>query len=208
MSTRVWALAVGGAGADVVRGQTRPPERVVTVEELRGGAFDAPPDWLWVVDARVRPAADALAGLLEAAESLDGLPAPVLLASHVTSSDPLAEPLPALDKELEVEAAARGLVPVRALATASFLVRPGALGALELVSAGRFFALTAELLRDSPGYLVPGSHASLDGRVSERVRARAGTLRSAWRGPERAWFALRLVRDRRAAGRATTMARR
>ncbi|MFL5909271.1 MAG: hypothetical protein ACJ768_01690 [Gaiellaceae bacterium] len=194
MSTRVWALAVGGAGADDVRGQTRPPERVVTVEELRGGAFDAPPDWLWVVDRAVRPSADALAALLDAAESLDGLAAPVLLASHVTGSDPLAEPLPALDKELEVEAAARRLVPVRALSTASFLVRPGALP-LGPVSAGRYFAVTASLLRDSPGYLVPGSRASFDGRVAERVRARASTLRSSWRGPERVWFALRLLRD-------------
>jgi hypothetical protein len=187
---------VGDAGAEVVRGQTRPPERVVTVEELRGGAFDAPPDGLWVVDARVRPAADCLAALLSAADSLDGLPAPVLLASYVSSGDPLAEPLPLLDKELEVDAAARGLVPVRAVSTASFLVRPGALP-LGLVSAGRYFAVTSSLLRDSPGYLVPGSRASLDGRVAERVRARASTLRSAWRGPERVWFALRLLSDLR-----------
>ena len=196
MSTRVWALAVGGAGADDVRGQTRPPERVVGVEELRRGAFDAPPDWLWVVDRAVRPSADALAALLDAAESLDGLAAPVLLASYVSSSDPLAEPLPGLDKELEVEAAARELVPVRALSTASFLVRPGALP-LSLVSAGRFFALTSLLLRESPGYLVPGSRCQLDGRVPERLRARAATLRSAWRGPERVWLALRLISDLR-----------
>ena len=192
MSTRVWALAVGGAGADDVRGQTRPPERVVTVEELGGGAFDAPPDWLWVVDRAVRPAPDCLEALLSA--PVEGLPAPVLLASHVSSGDRMAEPLPALDKQLEVEAAALGLVPVRALATASFLVRPGALP-LGLVSAGRYFALTAELLRESPGYLVPGSHCSLDAPVSERARARANTLRSSWQGPERVWFALRLLRD-------------
>jgi hypothetical protein len=192
MSTRVWALAVGGAGADDVRGQTRPPERVVGVEELRRGAFDAPPDWFWVVDRAVRPAPDALAALLTV--SFEGLPAPVLLTSYVSSADPLAQPLPALDKELEVEAAAHGLVPVRAVATAGFLVRPGALP-LGMVSAGRFFALTSLLLRESPGYLVPGSRASLDGRVAERLGARAATLRSAWRGPERIWFALRLLRE-------------
>jgi hypothetical protein len=196
MSTRVWALAVDGAAAEVVRGQTRPPERVVTVEELRGGAFDAPPDWLWVVDSRVRPEPDALSALLAAAESLDALPAPVLLASYVSSADPLAEPLPSLDKELEVEAASRGLVPLRAVSTASFLVRPGALP-LSPASAGRFFALTSWLLRESPGYLVPGSRCQLDGRVPERLRARTATLRSAWRGPERVWLALRLLSDLR-----------
>ena len=82
---------------------------------------------------------------------------------------------------------------LRALATASFLLRPGVASSTAL-SAGRVFAVTAELLRDSPGYLVPGSRASLDGRVPERLRARAETLRS-WRGPERAWFLLRLLAD-------------
>src|SRR5207247_7655944 len=174
MTTRVWALAVGGAGADVARGQTRPPERTVTPDELRGGAFDAPPDWLWVLDRQVRPEPSCLEALVSAAESLDGLPAPVLLASRVSSSDPLAEPLPSLDKELELAAAERRLVAVRALATASFLLRPGALA--DPVSAGRPFALTSELLRESPGYLVPGSVASLEGRVPERLTARAATL--------------------------------
>ena len=72
-------------------------------------------------------------------------------------------------------------------------LRPGVASSTAL-SAGRVFAVTAELLRDSPGYLVPGSRASLDGRVPERLRARAETLRS-WRGPERAWFLLRLLAD-------------
>src|SRR5204862_64551 len=85
---------LSASGEDVVRGQTRPPERTVTVEELRRGAFNAPPDWLWVVDRRVRPDPACLEALLSAADSLDGLPAPVLLASHVSSSDPLADPLP------------------------------------------------------------------------------------------------------------------
>jgi hypothetical protein len=193
MTERVWALAVGGAD---VRGQTRPPERTVTPEELRRGAVDAPPDWLWVLDSRVRPSPSCLEALLSAAASLDGLPAPVLLASRVSSADPLAEPLPSLDKELEIEAAARRLVPVRALATASFLVRPGIAGS-PLLAEGRFFAFTAELLRDSPGYLVPASAAALEGPAPERLAARARTLRGAWRGPEAAWFALRLAADAR-----------
>src|SRR3954447_24488609 len=143
MSARVWALLVGGADPAVCRGQTRSPERAVSVADLRGGAFDAPPDWLWVLDRGVRPAPSCLEALLVAASSLDGLPAPVLLASHVSSSDPLASPLPSLDKELEIEAASRRLVPVRALATAPFVVRPGAVtGAL---LAGRVFAFTAGL---------------------------------------------------------------
>jgi hypothetical protein len=191
MSTRVWALADA-------RGQTRPPERTVTFDELRGGAFDAPPDWLWVLDGRVRPEPSCLEALLEAASNLDGLPSPVLLASYVSSSDPLASPLPSLDKELEIAAAERRLVPVRALATASFLLRPGAVTAT--LGRGAVFAFTAGLLRDSPGYLVPGSRASLDGPVPERLRARAATLRGSWRGAEMAWFALRLLADSRHGG--------
>jgi hypothetical protein len=194
MSSRVWALTVGGADADAARGQTRPPDRTLTAAELRGGAFDAPADWLWVLDGLVRPSPSCLEELLAAADALDGLPAPVLLASSVSAADPLAEPLPSLDKELEIEAAERRLVPVRALATACFLLRPGVArsGAL---SAGRVFALTARLLRDSPGYLVPASTATLEGRVPERLGARAATLRSSWRGAEMAWFALRLLAD-------------
>jgi hypothetical protein len=193
MTPRVWALALGGAGEDAVRGQTRPPERTVTPADLTGGAFDAPPDWLWVVDRRVRPSLSCLEALLDAASSLDGLPAPVLLASRVSSSDRLAEPLPSLDKELEIEAASRRLVPVRALATASFLLRPGVVTAS--LGRGEIFAFTAGLLRDSPGYLVPSSRASFDGRVPERLGARFATLRGSWRGPEAAWFLLRLLAD-------------
>jgi hypothetical protein len=195
MSTRVWALAVGGAGEGVARGQTRPPERTVTPAELRGGAFDAPPDWLWVLDPRVRPSESALEALLDAAGALEGLPAPVLLASYVESEDPLAEPVPSLDKELEIAAAERRLVPVRALSTASFIVHPGAVTGV--LAAGRVFAYTAAVLRDSPGYLVPGSRATLEGGVPEGLRDRARTLRGSWRGAETVWFALRLLGDLR-----------
>ncbi|MFL5885209.1 MAG: hypothetical protein ACJ77M_09080 [Thermoleophilaceae bacterium] len=195
MSARVWALLVDGADPAVCRGQTRPPERAVSVAELRGGAFDAPPDWLWVLNRRVRPSDSCLAELLAAASSLDGLPAPVLLASHVASSDPLAEPVPSLDKELEIEAASRRLVPVRALPTTSFLMHPGV--ASPALEHGHVFAFTAHLLRDSPGYLVPGSRATLEGPVPERLAARARTLRSSWRGAEAVWFALRLLSQAR-----------
>jgi hypothetical protein len=196
MTARVWAFAVDGADGTVARGQSRPPERTVTFEELQAGAFDAPPDWLWVLDGRVRPSGSCLEALLHAAGSLDGLPAPALLASRVESSDVLAVPVPSLDKELEIEAAERRLVPVRALATASFLVRPGAV--TQRLARGEVFAFTAALLRDSPGYLVPASVASLQGRVPERTAARARTLADgSWRGPEAAWFALRLLTQAR-----------
>jgi hypothetical protein len=194
MSARVWTLAVAGADPEAARGQSRPPERAVTFGDLRAGSFDAPPDWLWVLDGRVRPAPTCLEALLDAAGALDGLPAPALLASRVESTDRMAEPLPRLDKELEIEAAARRLVPVRALATASFLVRPGTVSAA--LARGEVFAFTAALLRDSPGYLVPASTASLDGSVPERLAARARTLRGSWRGPEAGWFVLRLLSGR------------
>jgi hypothetical protein len=191
MTARVWALALNGAGGTAGRAQSRPPERTVTFDDLRGGTFDVPPDWLWVLDGRVRPSPTCLEALLTAAESLEDLPAPVLLASRVESSDPLAEPVPSLDKDLEIQAAERRLVPVRAIATASFLVRPGAV--TDALDRDGTFAFTAALLRDSPAYLVPASTASLEGRVPERLAARARTLRSSWRGPELAWFALRLL---------------
>jgi hypothetical protein len=193
MSTRVWALTIGGADPEVVKGQTRPPERSVTPGELRAGAFDSPPDWLWVVDARVRPAADCLEALLAAAESLAGLPTPALLASRAEWSDRLDEPVPRIDKELEIASAERGLVAVRAVPTASFLIRPGTVdGALDH---GALFAFTSALLRDAPGYLVPSSVTRLEGRSGEPLRSRLRTLATgAWRGPELVWAALRLLR--------------
>jgi hypothetical protein len=194
MTTRVWALMLGGADPAGLRGQTRPPERALTPEEVRSGRFDQPPDWLWVLDARVRPAPDCLDALLKAADSLGGLPAPALIASRVQSPEPLDEPIPRIDKELEIASAEHGLVALRAVPTASFLIRPGAVsGAL---TSGELFAFTAALLREVPGYIEPGSLVALEGRPSEGLFARFRTLASgAWRGPELVWLALRLLRQ-------------
>jgi hypothetical protein len=121
-----------------------------------------------------------------------------LLASHVDSPDPLAQPVPRLDKELEIAAAERGVVAVRAVATGTLLVRPDAVS--EQLERGDLFAFTARVLRDTPGYLVPASEASLDARPRGALAARAATLvNGTWRGPELAWFALRVLADARRA---------
>ena len=124
--------------------------------------------WTWLRDGTARPAPDALDRLLEALGRLDGLPAPVLLASKVV--DQAGALVPALapwyfrdDAGLAMDAAARGLLPVRAARTSSVLVRADALR-----RAGRRRGLppgaealewTARVLRDAPGYLVPASVA-------------------------------------------------
>ena len=53
-------------------------------------------EWLWLRDGSAVPAADALERLLDALEHLDGLPAPVLLASRVVGPD--GAPVPAGDR--------------------------------------------------------------------------------------------------------------
>ena len=124
--------------------------------------------WTWLRDGTAEPAPDALDRLLEALGRLDGLPAPVLLASKVV--DEAGALVPALapwylrdDAARAMDAAGRGLLPVRAARTSSVLVRTDA-----LARAGRRRGVppgaaalewTARVLRGAPGYLVPASVA-------------------------------------------------
>jgi hypothetical protein len=125
--------------------------------------------WTWLRDGTAVPAPDALDRLLEALGRLDGLPAPVLLVSKVV--DRAGALVPSLapwylrdDAALAMDAAGRGLLPVRAARTSSVLVRADALERLPrrgrgLPPAAAGLEWTARLLRDAPGYLVPASVA-------------------------------------------------
>ena len=124
--------------------------------------------WMWLRDGTAQPAPDALDRLLEALGRLDGLPAPVLLASKVV--DRAGALVPALapwylrdDAGLAMDAAGRGLLPVRAARTSSVLVRADVLGRARrrrrLPPGAAALEWTARVLRDAPGYLVPASVA-------------------------------------------------
>lgn len=129
--------------------------------------------WIWLCDGTAVPAADALERLLEALDRLEGLPAPVLLVSKVV--DAAGAVVPALapwylrdDAARAMEAAGRGLLPVRAARTSSVLVRADVLDRTRparhgLPPAAAALEWTARALRDAPGYLVPESVAVAEG---------------------------------------------
>jgi len=201
-----------------VRGQSRPPDRIVEAgETLRDGllaGLEAQPEagWLWLVGPGTVPGPAALAELLGALERLGELPPPVLLASRSLRPDgadhPLDAPWPRFgDKHLEVEAAERGLVVLRATACASVLVdRLAAAAAGPPAPAfGPWTAdldFTARLLRSrGVGYLVPASvvehrDEGAGPEPGRLARDQARMLRGrVWGFQEGGWFAVRSVRE-------------
>lgn len=174
-----------------------------------------PADWLWAMDDDTIPTPTALEALLAAPEQLaaGGLPEPALLASRVLWTDgtlhPMNQPWPRWgDKALEVGAAERGLVAIRAISYVSILLSPAALHRSGLPRPGLFIwgddiEFTARLLHDDVGYLVPGSvvhhrtvhadpsHHSTGTRYYFDVRNKVLMLRGdVWRTTESFWFAV------------------
>ncbi|HEX8104364.1 MAG TPA: hypothetical protein VF533_17240 [Solirubrobacteraceae bacterium] len=194
------AVAPAGVPA-AARAQTHPPDAVESVASFAEAAA-APCDWLWLLEDDAVPAPDALAELLAAAERLGDDPAPVLLTGLVTGS----EPWPRWgDKAVEVRAAERGLVAVRAARAGSLLLRrdalarQGLLGA-RLRAAGDDLALTGRLLAREAGYLVPRSTArrTAPAAAPSELGARLKMLAApSWTPPERLWIAFDTVRHTR-----------
>jgi hypothetical protein len=119
--------------------------------------------WVWVCDGTAAPAPDALDRLLERLGRLDGLPAPVLLTSKIVDAAgalvPDLAPWPRRDDPaLALDAATRGLLPVRATHAASVLVLADVLDRRPHTPAAAL-EWTARILRDATGYLVPDSVA-------------------------------------------------
>ena len=207
--------AVVPAGVALAR-QTRPPDDVVVAQRDRSGLADAVraaaerAAWLWLVDARVNVAPDALAELLAPLREPWPLGDPVLISSKVVTPDgrldDAAPPWPRLlAREQAMAGAERHLAALRAARYGSLLVHSRAVERHgvprpDFAGAGDDLEWTARVLRDEPGFLAPRSVAvrTADGRpdaaafVCNRVRILRG---DGWRGQEKAWFAFLFAQD-------------
>jgi len=195
-----------GPGARAVRGQERPPERIVEHAGDWASAVQAAGGeeaWLWLVDGGTRAVPGALAAMLGAAR--DARRPPALLAGRVVGLDgrldPASAPWPPLhDREGAMAAAVRRLALVRMARWGSLLVDRGAIeragsprgdlpGAADL-------EWTARLLRDADGLLVPAAvsvRETGDGDGAGRARQAVGLTRAlvtsdAWDRQERLWL--------------------
>lgn len=156
-----------------------PDVRVLRLEHNGGGAggFHAGMreahargfDWLWVMDDDTVATPDALAALLEGGAARGNGAPPAILASKVVWTDgtlhPKNLPFPRTDvdhREALVSAAGDGLLLIRSATFVSILVHRRAIDAHGLPRPHYFIwgddgEFTARVLRDEPGYLVPGS---------------------------------------------------
>jgi len=216
-STEPTVCAIAPPAADLAC-QTRPPDGVVVnaagARGLAGALTTATvthdATWLWLLDDDVVPAPDALEQLLAPLTESTELADPVLLSGMVVGPDGRmdAERLPwprLLARELAMAGAERHLAALRAACYGSLLVHRRAIERhggprADFAGEGEDLEWTGRILRDEPGYLVPGSAARrarnrpLDLRRFTRNRVRI--LRGdGWRGQERAWFAFLLAQD-------------
>ena len=196
-------------------GQRRAPERVERVAEdgigaavVRAAATGA--TWLWLLDGSVEPAANALEELLAPLTRAPALGDPILLSSMIVTQDgeldTRAPPWPRLFwRENAIVGAEHRLPALRAASWGSLLVHRRALslyGAprVDFAGAGDDLEWTGRMLRETPGYLVPGSVAVRNRPLSTRgvayTRSRVRILvGDGWHGTDRVWFAFVLVRD-------------
>ena len=198
-----------------VDAQLRRPDDIVVVPAHRGvaaasgsGLRDAlgrGAEWVWLLDGTTVPEPEALDALL-AARAIDGLPAPVLLASNVLDDRgrPHLDSLPShelFEKEISVAAVERGMVHLRSARHGSLLVSRGAVERFgvprrELPRGNDVLEWTTGMLRrwEDPGYLVTSSVAVrrvAPGPVDRRedFRSRLRMLRSsAWSPKERLYY--------------------
>ena len=142
-----------------------------------------PEGWSWLVARGVEPGRDALAALLAARETLSG---GVLYASAVEGDEAWPR---ILDKPAAIDAAAHGLVALRAVVPGALLVRS------DLAPPGPLtFAWSAHVLAERAGYLVPASRAHRAG-PSPRVGLRP-LLAAGWSREERLWLLMRAAGER------------
>jgi hypothetical protein len=165
-------------------GAQRPkPETVVAGGSLRVGlerALSTGADWIWVLDGSAIPKPDALAALLAGLERSRGLPEPSLLTGVVVAADGRVDanrpPWYRRYKiHVAVDAADRGLLPVRA-SVGPALVSRGAVAAVlpsgsAPVSPAAVLEWTAALLSVRTGYLVPESESEGVGRMRDPLRS-------------------------------------
>ncbi len=182
---------------DLVR-EEFPGASLVVLPENRGGAggfhegmrvaHERGSEWLWLLDDDTIATPTALELLLESLGRLDGLPAPVLMASKVVWTDERLHPknLPwvRLDErwnEAFVLAAARGLVLLRSASFVSILVHRRAIDEHGLPHRHYFIwgddgEYTARILREGTGFMVPDSlvHHKTAGKDSVHRERKVG----------------------------------
>ena len=154
-------------------------------------AADRDFDWLWVMDDDTVPEPSALAELFAAADRLDGLPEPSILASRVIWTDgkvhPMNPPAPhPLDIDLYLDAVERGVVPIRSNTFPSMLVRSASVRRHGAPRKGFWIwaddmDFTQRILRDEVGYVVPMSVAL----------HKTKTAHAPWHGGQRFYYAVR-----------------
>ena len=130
-------------------------------------AHEAGAGWIWLLDDDAVASPLALTNLMAPLAELDGLPEPLLLAGRVVWDDGRLHPMNAPgfrrdDVERAVEAARRGLIPVRSASFVSLCVNRAAIDRFGLpnehyVIYGDDTEWTARILRRAGGYLVANS---------------------------------------------------
>ncbi len=178
-------------------------------------AFQRGHEWLWLMDDDTIATPSALAELLR---PLDGLPAPLVLASKVVWRDaslhPKNMPNPRITgayTETFVDAAERGLILIRNASFVSILIHRTAIERHGLPHRHYFiwgddYEYTGRLLRDAPGYLVPTSlvhhktaakesvHVHGSGRYYYEVRNKLFMLRGdSFTGREKVFIVVALL---------------
>lgn len=162
-------------------------------------------EWTWLLSGPIAPQDGALEAFRAALVALDDLPAPLVLAGRVLDAHgalhlDAAPRHEIFEKQLSVEAAARGLVQLRAAPAGSLLIRRAAFERFtwpraDLPPRWAVFDFTARVLRarEDTGYLVPASTALRDapprgGGRGRGLRSRARVATGpAWNGTERLW---------------------
>ncbi len=226
---KVCAVVRGGAG-EVPAAQTVPPAATVahggSWHDALAEALSHDARWYWLLEGGVRPDPAALERLLAALRGAGDLPRPVLLASRVVDEagrlHPSSAPWsPLLDRVRVIDAARRRLVSLRLARWGSLLVSAEAverhgLPRRDFAGGADDLEWTARMLRDDPGYLVPGSVAVRTGPAPAlspaEVRDRLRMLRGdGWVAQEPVWFgyvlAVEAGRDLRRRPRPSTVGR-
>ena len=167
-------------------------------------------EWLWLVGRGADVDEHALEALLAAAAHTSSLHDPVLFAGKPVDEqgrlDSVASPVVRnLARELAIAGAQHRLVAIRAAPYGSLLVRREAVERhgpprVDFAGAGDDLEWTGRMLRDAPGYLVPGSTVRFAHEVKADVRRltrnRVRMLRGdGWVGAERLWSAFVLTEE-------------
>ena len=202
---------------EAVGRQTRAPDEVFAIRHVAGfqdaiyNGLDAGTEWFWLVDRSLAPEPPALENLLGALKRVELLPAPLLLASKIVTSegslDPFSLPVPQVfDPDVVVAVFHERLLPVRVARRGSLLVNRRGLEKLGLPRLGSIFfgedlVWSARLLKEKPGLFVPASVAvrqPMSDRAAEK-RRRASVaegvrllLSDGLRPGEKTWFGGRL----------------